>query len=110
MKEYILRPGSVVWSKAGRDKNRCFIVISTDGTYALIADGKTRKLQSPKKKKHRHLRTDGTELTQAAELIESGTLSDKVLREQLKPYGSQQQATAAAGRTDNGGKQCPETT
>ena len=41
--------GSVVRATAGRDKDKFFVVLSTDGVYAQIADGKRRKVQKPKK-------------------------------------------------------------
>ncbi|MEW9122257.1 MAG: KOW domain-containing RNA-binding protein [Thermotaleaceae bacterium] len=48
--------GQVVKSKAGRDKDRIFIIIDiVDEQYVLVADGDLRKLDNPKKKKVRHL-------------------------------------------------------
>lgn len=47
--------GSIVRAKAGRDKGRYFIVLQADSEYVFIADGKTRPLQKPKKKKRMHL-------------------------------------------------------
>ena len=43
--------GSVVRAKAGRDKDKFFVVLQTDGEYALIADGKRRRVEHPKRKK-----------------------------------------------------------
>lgn len=48
--------GQYVKSKAGRDKNHVFIVIDViDFEYVYLADGDVRRLESPKKKKLRHL-------------------------------------------------------
>lgn len=48
--------GQYVRSKAGRDKNHIFIVIDiVDHEYVLIADGDVRRLESPKRKKIKHL-------------------------------------------------------
>ena len=47
--------GTVVISKAGRDKGNFFIVLKTEDNYAYIADGNLRKVDRPKKKKLRHL-------------------------------------------------------
>ena len=47
--------GQVVWSRAGHDKGSFFIVLSTDGEFAYIADGRGRTIASPKKKKLIHL-------------------------------------------------------
>jgi hypothetical protein len=52
--------GTVVLSAAGHDKNRVFAVIGlSGGEIALIADGKLRKLEKPKKKKLKHLKLIG---------------------------------------------------
>lgn len=56
-----IRKGTVVLSAAGHDKGGVFAVIGfTDGETALIADGKIRKLEKPKKKKLKHLEPLGT--------------------------------------------------
>ena len=48
--------GQIVHSRAGRDKDHFFIVISiVNEEYVLIADGDLRKINSPKKKKLKHL-------------------------------------------------------
>ncbi|WP_432667291.1 KOW domain-containing RNA-binding protein [Wukongibacter baidiensis] len=48
--------GQFVKSKAGRDKDRVFIVIDIiDELYVLIADGDLRKMEKAKKKKIKHL-------------------------------------------------------
>lgn len=47
--------GSVVKALAGRDSGRYFVVVETHDRFVFIADGVTRKLESPKKKNIRHL-------------------------------------------------------
>ncbi|MBZ4663313.1 MAG: RNA-binding protein [Caloramator sp.] len=48
--------GQIVHSRAGRDKGRYFIVVGIiDENYVLLADGDLRKIESPKKKKIKHL-------------------------------------------------------
>ncbi|MDL2234933.1 KOW domain-containing RNA-binding protein [Christensenellaceae bacterium OttesenSCG-928-L17] len=51
--------GAVVVSKAGRDRNRAFLVVGiADEEYVLLADGCLRKLERPKKKKRKHIRVE----------------------------------------------------
>ncbi|MBF4695824.1 KOW domain-containing RNA-binding protein [Fusibacter ferrireducens] len=51
-----LEIGQFVKSKAGRDKDRIFIVIEiVDEQFVKIADGDIRKLEKPKMKKIKHL-------------------------------------------------------
>ena len=40
----------IVKSTAGRDKGKYFFVLAEEGEFLLLADGKTRKLESPKRK------------------------------------------------------------
>lgn len=48
--------GKVVHSKAGRDKDKYFIIVSIiDEKYVYISDGDLRKIEKPKKKKIKHL-------------------------------------------------------
>ena len=46
---------NIVRSDAGRDKGKLFYVLDTQGEYLLLADGKSRKVESPKRKKRRHV-------------------------------------------------------
>ena len=46
---------SLIVSKAGRDKGQLFFVIDADEQYVYLADGKSRKLEKPKRKKRRHV-------------------------------------------------------
>jgi ribosomal protein L14E/L6E/L27E len=51
-----IEPGRVVISKAGRDEGRALVVLALDGTeFALVADGRLRTVEKPKRKKFRHL-------------------------------------------------------
>lgn len=42
-------------SRAGHDKNEIYVVLEEDGVFCLLADGKRRLLENPKKKKAIHL-------------------------------------------------------
>ena len=48
--------GCIVESIAGRDKDHLFIVLETIGEYALLVDGKIRRIENPKRKKIKHVR------------------------------------------------------
>lgn len=48
--------GQVVYSKAGRDTGKKFIIVGiVDESYVLISDGDLRRIEKPKKKKIKHL-------------------------------------------------------
>ena len=55
-----IQKGSIVRAKAGRDKGGFFVVLSVSNGYALIADGKRRRLEQPKKKNLLHLAATNT--------------------------------------------------
>ena len=46
----------VVESLNGRDKGKLFFVLGIEEGYAVIADGKGRRIEKPKRKKLKHLR------------------------------------------------------
>jgi ribosomal protein L14E/L6E/L27E len=81
--------GQIVHSKAGRDKDRYFIVVGIiDNDYVLVADGQLRKINSPKKKKIKHLvfHENYSEDLQK-KLMENESLTDADLRKSLQSMG-----------------------
>ena len=71
----------VVVSLAGRDKGKMFFVVKTDDDFVYVADGKGRKLESPKRKKRKHVQRLAETETRVAEKIRNG---DKVLNSELR--------------------------
>lgn len=51
--------GELIYSKAGRDAGRRFVITDIDEEYVLISDGDLRKIEKPKKKKIKHIGTCG---------------------------------------------------
>lgn len=48
--------GRVIYSKAGRDKEKYYLVVGIlNEEYVYISDGRLRTIQKPKKKKLKHL-------------------------------------------------------
>ena len=47
--------GSLVYSRAGRDKGTLFLVLDAKGEYVYLSDGDTRRVENPKKKKLKHI-------------------------------------------------------
>lgn len=54
-----IQKGMIVKAVAGRDKGGYFAVYGTENGMVLIADGKARKLETPKRKNIRHLKFTG---------------------------------------------------
>lgn len=49
------RFGQIIKSKAGRDKNKLFIIIDIKDEYLYVVDGNLRRIENPKKKKKKHI-------------------------------------------------------
>jgi ribosomal protein L14E/L6E/L27E len=65
--------GRVVYSTAGRDCGKAFIILKeVDENYVLISNGKLRKVDKPKKKKIKHLTVTKTVAEEIRELLLSG--------------------------------------
>ena len=71
----------VVISTAGRDAGSLFYVLEADETYLLLADGKGRRIEKPKRKKRKHTSKVLRSETRVAEKLRSG---DKVLNSELR--------------------------
>ncbi len=55
--------GTLVCSKAGRDKGNRFVIVGIfDEYHVLIADGELRKVSNPKKKKLKHLQVENSRI------------------------------------------------
>lgn len=83
--------GSLVYAIAGRDKDGLFMVLKRDGAYVYIADGKSRKSESPKKKKIKHTRLVGTASEDIKNLLLEGeSLTNAVIRRSLSEFAEEQ--------------------
>ena len=71
----------VVVSKAGRDKEKWFYVIGEDHEFLLLANGKDRPLDKPKRKKRKHVEKVLRSETRVADKLRLG---DKVLNGELR--------------------------
>ena len=61
MNAWPIEIGSVVISKAGRDRGRAFLVVGVvDDDFVMVANGALRKMDRQKKKRRKHLKPTGT--------------------------------------------------
>lgn len=75
--------GSLVYSRAGRDKGNLFLVLRVEKDYAYLADGELRKVSKPKKKKLMHLNKTNTVLS-----ANFDNLSNSDIRKMLAEYSN----------------------
>lgn len=79
--------GQIVFSKAGHDKGDCFIVIDCDEKFAVLADGKRRLLNKPKKKKYIHIQPTNSVDENIKNKLEQGEyVIDADIRKALSKY------------------------
>jgi ribosomal protein L14E/L6E/L27E len=77
----------IVRSDAGRDRGKLFVVLAVEGEYLLLADGKCRKVESPKRKKRRHVLFVASDETRISEKIKSEEkITNSELRRALAAY------------------------
>ena len=55
----IVRQGDVVRSAAGHDKDQFFLVLREEGDFLWLVDGKSRRLETPKRKRRKHVASAG---------------------------------------------------
>ena len=82
-----VKVSDIVQSLAGHDERRFHFVFKIENGYALIADGKLRKLSKPKRKKLKHLAFAAEGSPPVADRIKCGDLvSDKEIRKALAVF------------------------
>ena len=82
--------GSIVYSLAGRDEGRYYMVLEIlDASHVTIVDGDVRKLERPKKKKIKHLKNTGEVLENiAGKVFTSAKIYDAEIFSALRKYNS----------------------
>lgn len=88
--------GQVVLSKCGRDKNNNFVVISIadDQQYVYLADGLLRKIESPKKKKAKHVTPLHVDKVLSSKLAEGIRISNTEIKKCLNSFREQNESSS----------------
>lgn len=76
-----IRISDVVKATSGRDQGEWFYVVGVDENYLLLANGRSRPLENPKRKKRKHVEKVLRSETRVAAKLLSG---DKVLNGELR--------------------------
>ena len=71
----------VVASTAGRDQGELFYVVNMESEFLMLANGKDRTLDRPKRKKRKHVQKVLRSETRVADKLRAG---DKVLNSELR--------------------------
>lgn len=76
----MISAGDLVISLCGHDKGDLFIVLSTEGEYVIICDGKRSKAEKNKKKKIKHIQATGLN-TDLIDMVPAHSVDATVRRE-----------------------------
>ena len=76
----LMRAGHFARSKAGHDKDSLMVILREDGTYVYLADGKSRSVEAPKRKKKKHVHPIRQTLTG------EGPWTNEQIKEAIKVY------------------------
>ena len=78
----------IVISLNGRDEGKRFLVVgSTEEGYLMLADGKSRRIEKPKRKKDKHLEPEGKADDQTASRLSGGEkVTNSEIRRALAKY------------------------
>ena len=79
----------IVISLNGRDEGKRFLVVATEDEYSLLADGKSRRIDKPKRKKNKHLRLEDKSDGRIAEKLRGGEkVTNNDIRRALAEYAA----------------------
>ena len=76
-----LSKADIVMSLSGRDKEQLFFVLAVEDEYVLYADGRSRRIEHPKRKKQKQVKYVARVDSRVAEKLRAG---DKVLNSELR--------------------------
>jgi len=88
-RDKIVEVGSIVKATMGRDKDKFFVVTKIlDDNYVLMADGQSRSISRPKKKKQKHILVMvDVALEVRDKILQSKIVQDAEIRKELKSMG-----------------------
>lgn len=78
--------GQIVFSKAGHDANEAYVVLGTEQDKVILADGKYKTLEKPKKKNIKHLQPTNYIEDSLAKKQELGLLRNEDIKRAIKLY------------------------
>ena len=83
--------GWIVLAQAGRDKDGVFCVVGVEEDRLLLADGKSRRIEAPKRKKQKHVRFIAESAAPVAEKIRSKEkITNSELRKAIAAYSGKE--------------------
>ena len=83
----MIHTGNVVQAVAGHDKGKLFLVLRESEDFVWLADGKNRKIDTPKKKRRKHVISAGVcTHPVAGRMQDGGPVLDSEIRRALAAF------------------------
>ena len=87
-----METSDIVLSLRGHDAGHAMFVLATDGEYLLLADGKRRRVERPKRKKIKHVQfLINSDCRVACKLRSGEKITNNELRRALNDFREQHQ-------------------
>ena len=84
-----VRKGDIVQSQNGRDRGKALFVLAVEGEYLILIDGKSRRVEHPKRKKSRHCTFLAREASRVSEKLRQGEkVGNSEVRKALAAFGA----------------------
>ena len=91
--------GDIVLSLYGRDKGHTLFVADIDGAYLILVDGKSRRIEHPKRKKSKHCQFLARDRSRVSEKLRAG---ERVANIDVRRALAALRAEATGQNDDNG--------
>ena len=78
------RLSDIVLSLTGRDRGQLMLVVAEEGDFLLLANGRARRAENPKRKRRRHVSYQGaSDEKTRRKLLDTGRLTNSDIRKAL---------------------------
>ena len=84
-----LEKADIVLSRNGRDEGKRFLIVDIQENYLMLADGKGRRFEKPKRKKNKHVMLEGIADDRIAGKLKDGEkVTNNEIRRALAQYAA----------------------
>ena len=79
-----IRTADIVLSLTGRDRGQLMLVVAEEGDFLLLANGRARRAENPKRKRRKHVSYQGaSDEKTRRKLLDTGRLTNSDIRKAL---------------------------
>lgn len=73
-------------SLCGHDKDEIYVVYKEENGFVYLVNGRTKTIEKPKKKKHKHIQIIKTLPREVCEVMEISSLTDEGIKKMIQIY------------------------